>query len=46
LNPPGNLFVTVTGTLIPTPAVPALSTWALLLLGSVLLLVGIKVAGR
>ena len=46
LQPPGNLFVTVTGDLVTDFSIPALSTWALLILGGVLLVVGLKAAGR
>jgi hypothetical protein len=45
LSQPGNLFVDVSGTLVSNFAVPAVSSWAMVLLGCVLLLVGIKILG-
>lgn len=46
LSPPGNLFVTVTGTLIASAAVPTVSPWMLVLLSCILALAGLKLTGR
>jgi hypothetical protein len=46
LVPPGNLFVTVTGTLLANFAIPAISPAILALLGLALALAGLKFAVR
>ena len=46
LSPPGNLFVTVTGTFVSNAAIPVVSSWTLVLLGCALAVVGLKLAGR
>lgn len=46
LSPPGNLFVTVTGTLVQLFNIPTLSPAILALLGLALVLVGLKFTGR
>ncbi len=46
LTPPGNLFVTVTGTLVSNFSAPAISPAVLALLGLALVLVGLKFAVR
>jgi len=46
LSPPGNLFVTVTGTLVTNFAIPAISPAVLALLAMALVLVGLKFTVR
>ena len=46
ISPPGNLFVSVTGTLVQNFAIPTISPAMLALLGLALVLVGVKFAVR